>query len=119
MLIKVFNKTLKFRNEILTARLELVNKEKLRHQASLTYLKRDGVKESKVLEGFLREKGIFREVIKQERLQSNGLAKRLVPIIIDKDLCMLMTTSRVEMNPMETHLSFRSFLPLVALVCRW
>jgi len=74
------------------ATLELIKKEKRRTQASLVYLRNDGVKDykPKVLQEFLRQEGISHEVTERYCPQSNGLAERLKLTIMDKVRYMLI-----------------------------
>jgi transposase InsO family protein len=85
---KAYIKTLKYRSEVAAATLELIEKEQRRTQASLVYLRNDGAKDykTKVLQDFLRQKGISHEVTERYCPQSNGLAERLNLTIMDKVL---------------------------------
>jgi len=89
---KAFIKTLKSRSEVAAATLELIKKEQRRTQASLVYLSNDGAKDykRKVLQDFLRQKGISHEVTERYCSQSNWLADRLDLTIMDKVRCMLI-----------------------------
>jgi len=89
---KAFIKTLIPRSEVAAATLELIKKEQRRTQASLVYLRNDGVKDNKTkeLQDFLRQEGISHEITARYCPQSNGLAERLNLTIMDKVRCMLI-----------------------------